>query len=70
MSYRCHQCHKVVGQGVPQMKRVVEKKPTEKGWEIKKEIKICHECVSPTGGEFLSGGESSSGHKSPSGDKG
>lgn len=44
MSYKCEQCHTLVEQGVPQLKRVVEKRVTDKGWEIAKEMRICFDC--------------------------
>lgn len=44
MSYKCERCHRVVEQGIPQIKVVVEKRPTDTGWEIAREMKVCPEC--------------------------
>ena len=46
--YKCQLCKKQIGKGIPQMKKILEKRTTEKGWEIAKEIKLCPECY---GGE-------------------
>ena len=44
MSYRCEYCKKWSGQDVPQFMLVTEKQQLDKGWKIKKTMKVCDKC--------------------------
>ena len=52
--FKCQMCRKQIGKGIPQMKKILEKRTTSHGWEIVREIKLCPECHG-FGGETYEG---------------
>lgn len=47
--YKCEICKKQIEKNIPQMKRITQKRTTDNGWEIVREIKLCPECY---GGKY------------------
>ena len=44
MSYICNECGETIERGIVQLKKIVERRETKNGWEIKKEKKMCPSC--------------------------
>jgi len=42
--FNCQLCKRTIGPRIPQHQVVVEKRPTNTGWEIAKEIVVCPSC--------------------------